>query len=545
MLKNQNLMLTTAYWPADQSESLLNITVGDVIKNAAAQNPNSLAIIEKIPKTWCSLVGAENTRRTWTFSELYQDAISCAHWLLKKYPTGTHLCVWAPNIPEWIILQFGAALAGMVLVTANPALKPDELDYIFKKSQSKAIFYIDNFRGVSTSDIVHALDIAGPNKHSFTNWINEIKSADTSAELPFVSPESPAQIQFTSGTTGNPKGALLRHKAIVSNASYTAKRAEFNDEIYICPMPLFHTAGSVLSVLGCYLTNSTVVLTVMFEPQLFLESLEEEKGTSFAAVPTMLLAILHAYQESSKDISSLKFVLSGGSPVPDALTERMRNEMNCELFTVYGQTETSPVICQTHRSDNNQDKAFTAGTPLWNAELRIVNPETLEVMPLDTEGEIQVKGYLVLMEYFDQPDATENTVLPDGWLRTGDLGTIDARGYVKVTGRLKDMIIRGGENIYPAQIEATLMKHDAIESAAVFGLKHEHWGEIVAASIKFKQDGKNPSPDELKTFCRQYIAPNKTPEVWFKCHEFPLTGSGKVQKFRLQEWVNTGEVTPI
>lgn len=536
---------TQSHWIADQSEPILNLTVGDVLQQVAQSSPELIALIEKIPKDWESLVGAENTRRQWTFAELYQDAMACAHWLLEKYPVGTHVCVWAPNVPEWVILQFGTALAGMVLVTANPALKAEELDYVLKKSQSKAVFYLDNFRGVDTAAAVESIHIDGLEKHSFTHWAAKLKQVQHLQTLPTVNPENAAQIQFTSGTTGNPKGALLRHKAIVSNAYYCTKRAGFDHETYICPMPLFHSAGSILSILGCYLTKSTVVLTVMFEPTLFLQAVAEEKGTSFAGVPTMLLAILQTYKQQPVDISSLKLVLSGGSSVPDVLTERMRNEMNCELFTVYGQTETSPVICQTHPSDSNQDKALTTGTPLWNAEVRIAHPETLEVMPIHMEGEVQVRGYLVLMEYFDQPEATEKTVLADGWLRSGDLGTMDERGYVKVTGRLKDMIIRGGENIYPAQIESILMKHEAVENVAVFGLPHEHWGEVVAASIKFKPEYQNLSPDELKTFCRQFISPQKTPEAWFSCSEFPLTGSGKVQKFKLQDLAKSGELCRI
>lgn len=468
-------------------------------------------------------------------------------WLLLRYKPGQRICLWAPNVPEWVILQYGASLAGMVLVTANPALRAQELQYVLRQSRSCALFHIDRFRGSDMAGMAKATaeGMAGVvDVISLSGWLNEVRQFPREGCLPDVDPRSPAQIQYTSGTTGEPKGALLHRMGLVTNACFVAARAQQHEDVYVSPMPLFHTAGSVMSVLGCATTLSTLVLVVAFDPDLVLQAIEDERGTRFGGVPTMLLALLEQCKAKDYDLSSLQLAMSGGAPIPVALTERVRAELGCDLVTVYGQTELSPIVCQTAPDDSAADKARTAGQPLWQVEVRIAGLHG-EVLPVGEEGEIQARGYQVMLEYFEQPEVTAQTLLSDGWLRTGDLGIMDERGYCRVTGRLKDMIIRGGENIYPVQVEGVLMKHPAVADVAVFGMADEHWGEQVAAAIRFKSGVDVCPAEELRQFCRQHIAPHKTPEHWFICEAFPLTGSGKVQKFRLKELVRDQQLSTL
>ncbi|WP_423454941.1 AMP-binding protein [Ottowia sp. VDI28] len=532
--------LTQSYWPADDSRPLLEKTEGDALREAAALAPDRLALVEKAPAGWASLTGADRTDRRWTYAGLLDDARSCAHWLLQRFSPGQRVCVWAPNVPEWVILQYGASLAGLVLVTANPALRTEELRYVLQKSRASALFHTDQFRGsgmaAMAADAVLDTSVA---LVSFTGWLEKVRGAPAYGVLPQVNPRGPAQIQYTSGTTGHPKGALLHRMGLVTNASYVAARAGQHQDVYVCPMPLFHTAGSVMSVLGCVTTLSTLVLITAFDPGLVLQAIEDERGTRLGAVPTMLLAMLEQLKTRKYGVSSLKLAMSGGAPVPVALTERLHKELGCDLVTVFGQTELSPIVCQTSPSDSATDKAHTAGKPLWNVEVRIAGPDGT-VLPIGQEGEIQARGYQNMLEYFDEPDATRQALLEDGWLRTGDLGTMDERGYCKITGRLKDMIIRGGENIYPAQVETVLMKHEAVADAAVFGIPDDRWGEQVAAAVRWRTGAEPCSAEELRQHCRQHIAPHKAPEHWFMCDAFPLTGSGKVQKFRLKDLARDG-----
>lgn len=532
--------LTQSYWPADDSRPLLEKTEGDALREAASQAPDRLALVEKLPESWTSLTGADSTNRRWTYAGLLEDALSCAHWLLQRFTPGERVCVWAPNVPEWVILQYGASLAGLVLVTANPALRTEELQYVLRKSRASALFHTDQFRGSDMAAMAAAaVSDTSVAPVSFNGWLERVRSTPADGPLPQVDPRGPAQIQYTSGTTGHPKGALLHRMGLVTNASYVAARAGQHQDVYICPMPLFHTAGSVMSVLGCVTTLSTLVLITAFDPGLVLQAIEDERGTRLGGVPTMLLAMLEQLKAKEYDVSSLKLAMSGGAPVPVALTERLRKELGCDLVTVFGQTELSPIVCQTSPSDSAEDKAHTAGTPLWNAEVRIAGPHGA-VLPIGQEGEIQVRGYQTMIEYFDEPLATRQTLAGDGWLCTGDLGTMDERGYCEVTGRLKDMIIRGGENIYPAQVETVLMRHEAVADAAVFGLPDERWGEQVAAAVRWRHGVAPCSAEELRQHCRQHIAPHKAPEYWFACDAFPLTGSGKVQKFRLKDLARNG-----
>jgi len=447
-------------------------------------------------------------------------------------------------VPEWVILQYGAALAGMVLVTANPALRAEELRYVLKQSRSVALIHVDAFRGTDMASVAEQMLEEVKEVFSLSRWIEVQASRPTSA-LPVVETRAPAQLQYTSGTTGQPKGALLHHMGLLTNARYVTARLELSDGVLISPMPLFHTAGSVMSVLGSMVSGATLVLPQFFDTEAVLAAIEREKATILYGVPTMLIAMVEHPKRAQYDLSSLRCANSGGAPVPPELLRRVQAGLGCDLLSVYGQTEASPIICQTAPHDAPADKAETAGQPLWQVEVRIADPVSGAIMPVGTGGEVQARGYQTMLGYYEMPEATAQALTADGWLRTGDLGVVDDRGYVRITGRLKDMVIRGGENIYPVEIEVRLLEHPEVVDVAVFGMPDPHWGEVVCAALRFRPSQSIPTAVELRDFCRQSLAPQKAPARYFVSNTFPLTGSGKVQNFRLIQQAREGSIPPL
>jgi fatty-acyl-CoA synthase/long-chain acyl-CoA synthetase len=538
-------LLTRSYWPADTSAPLLSMTAGHALCRAAEAAGERTALVEVMPAGASSLTGAAATDRRWTYAELLDDAETCARWLLSRFEPGEHICLWAPNVPEWVIIQYGAALAGLMLVTANPALRDEELRHVLRRSRAAGLIHAAAHRGSDMAAIAGRL--AGEVRQTILlqDLASLLASFRTRTSLPGVAPRSPAQIQFTSGTTGLPKGALLHHEGLVTNAALLAARFGQDHDIVVTPMPLFHTAGSVLGVLGCVTTLSTLVLPVVFDPKLMLSSIAAERATLSSGVPTMLSAMLEELKAGTYDLSSLRVMLSGGSPVAPDLHRRVEARFGCPLVTLYGQTELSPAVCATSPDDAEADRAETSGRPLPQVEVRIASPSSGDVVPIGDEGEIQARGYQTMLGYFGQPEATAATVLEEGWLKTGDVGTMDARGYIRVTGRLSDMVIRGGENLYPAEIEAALMRHPAIAEVAVFGLSDPHWGETLAAALRLKPGVEAPEVQDLRRHCRDLLAPQKTPADWFIVDALPLTASGKVQKFALREQASTGMLTRL
>jgi len=534
--------MALSYWPADTSRPILDLTAGDALREAARDVPNRTALVEVVPQGTASLVGAGATDRRWTYTELLGEAENCAHWLLESYAPGERICIWAPNVPEWVIVQYGAALAGLVLVTANPALRAGELRYVLRQSQAVGLIHADSFRGTDMTAIAREVSNEVRETFCLANWQTTVRGKTRSGALPVVNPGDPAQVQYTSGTTGEPKGALLHHRGLVTNASYVASRAGLNNGVFVSPLPLFHTGGSATSVLGCVTTRSTYVLPLLFDPALMLAAIERERADRALGVPTMLIALLEQQRKSNYDLSCLRTMLCGGAPVPVELLRRVKQGLGCDLSTVYGQTELSPIVCQTSPDDTLEDKANSSGRPLWQLEVRIVDPASGEILAPGLEGEIQARGYQSMIGYFNMPEATAATISSDGWLRTGDLGTMDDRGYIQITGRLRDMIIRGGENVYPREIEAVLFEHPAVADVAVFGIPDDHWGEVVGAAVRASDPEKPPTTSELQAQCRATLAPFKTPTEWFICAEFPLTGSGKVQKFKLREQLKSGSL---
>jgi fatty-acyl-CoA synthase len=300
-------------------------------------------------------------------------------------------------------------------------------------------------------------------------------------------------------------------------------------------MPLFHTAGCVMGVLGTLDRRARLVLMPMFDPGLFLHLVELEHPWYIGAVPTMLIAAMEHPDASRCDLSSLKAVVSGGTQVPEALVRRVEDTLGVDFTIIYGQTECSPVLTNSMPSDSAEDKGLTVGKPLPHTEIRIVDPTSLETVPIGMSGELWARGYFTMLGYFNMPEATAKTMTPDGWIRTGDLAAMDERGYCRIVGRCKDMIIRGGENLFPAEIEEILYRHPAVAEVAVVGLPDDHWGEIVGAFIRGHDAATPPTVSELRSHMRAHISPQKTPTKWYAVDCYPLTGSGKIQKFAIRE----------
>jgi fatty-acyl-CoA synthase len=529
--------LTRAHWtPEAGAEPLLEAAIGSRLREVAASVPDRVALVE----------GRAVDGRRWTYAAMLAEAERVAQVLLARFEPGERVAVWAHNLPEWVLLEYGAALAGMTLVTVNPSFQPGEAAYVLGQSRAAGLFVVADVRGNPIAAHAEAIRPDLPDLRHVLRLDELVGLAAAPVEdrrdLPAVGPDDPAQIQYTSGTTGFPKGAVLRHGSVVDNARLWAARVEIPDgAVWLSPMPLFHTGGCVMGVLGALDRRATLVLMPMFDPALFLELIERERAWFAAAVPTMLIAVMDHPDVARRDLSSWRSTVSGGAQVPEALVRRIEDTLGVDFTIVYGQTECSPVLTNTLPSDSAEDKGLTVGPPLPHTEVRIVDPTSEETVAVDAPGELWARGYMTMLGYFDKPEETAEALRPDGWLRTGDLATMDERGYCRIVGRLKDMIIRGGENLFPAEIEDVLYRHPGVAEVAVVGLPDERWGEVVAAFVRPADAGAPPGVADLRAHVRAHLSPQKTPTAWFAVDGFPLTGSGKIQKFAIREAWAAGE----
>lgn len=539
------LQLSRSLVPAQTDDVVREITVGGLLREIASQRPTAEALVE------VDLEG--QTARRWTYGALLADSERLALALSARFRPGERVLVWAPNSPEWVVMEYACALAGIVLVTANPAFQAKELRYILEQSGAVAMFRVESFRGnpmaeigaqateglASIREVVDLADSQALYGHG------PLVFGERSPVLPTVEPGVAAQIQYTSGTTGFPKGAVLSHRGLVNNARFYASRCNVTQSsTWINIMPMFHTSGCGMVTLGCLQVACRMVLVSLFHPDAINDLIESERVTVILGVPTMIVALLEVFDQHPRDMSNLELVSCGGSMVAPELVRRVKKSFGCGFATVYGQTEASPVITQHHIDDSVDDICNTTGQPIPQTAVSIRRVDDNSVVPVGEVGEICARGPCNMIGYHADEAATAETLDEDGWLHTGDLGAMDARGYVRITGRVKEMIIRGGENHFPMEIENVLLEHPAVAEVAVVGLPDKKWGEIIACFIR-SEGNQALDVRALHGYCRQHLSPQKTPTVWCKVDDFPLTGPGKFQKFLLRDGYLAGDYKPL
>jgi fatty-acyl-CoA synthase len=525
--------LTTSYWPADTAEPLLETAIGGALRETAATVPDHVGLVAAWP--------GEPSHRRWTFAQLLEEAERTARAMLSRFEPGERIAVWAPNIPEWLFVFFGAALARLTLVTVNPALRARELAHVLGQSRAAGLFLVPEYRG---TDLLAMLDEVRPNLPALrdvvllTDWQRFAKSTWADAPLPDVKPDDNALIVYTSGTTGVPKGALLHHRSLTNSIRLLASTlgAQVGDG-WLNELPLFHLGG-IIGTLAALQHRAKQVLCPV-DPALMLELIETERPAIVGGTPTMLELLLRHPDFDNRDLSSVRIVPSSGMKVPADLVRRVESRLGVSLHIMYGQTEAS-VVTAVRGDDPMEAKLHTVGRPLPHVEVEVVHPHTGAILPLGTAGELCVRGYQVMAGYFEMPEATAAAIEDEGWLHTGDLASMDELGYCRIEGRLKEMIIRGGENIFPAEIEAVIGAHPDVAEVAVVGLPDELYGEQVAACVQLRP-GASVSEAELRIFCEQQLARFKVPVRWQVLGEMPRTPLGKIQKFVLQAMLRGGE----
>ena len=479
---------------------------------------------------------------------------------------GDNVGIWATNVPDWLTFMFATAKIGAVLVTVNTAYKIHEAEYVLKQADMKAIVIIDGFRDVSYIDTIYKLVpelktqnrdnlnsekfpylkkviFLGQEKHRGMYNTRELlllgKHADDD-KLESIKPtldcHDVINMQYTSGTTGFPKGVMLTHHNILNNGYYIGEKQKFTEDDRLClPVPLFHCFGIVLGVLATLTHGGTLVMLELFDPLMVLAAVQKEKCTALYGVPTMFIAEFSHPMFKMFDLSTLRTGIMAGSPCPIEAMKKVINDMHCKDITIaYGLTEASPVFTQTSTDDAIERRVSTVGSALPEIDVKIVDPETGETVKPNEQGEICCRGYNVMKGYYKMEDMTANAIDKDGWLHSGDLATVDEDGFYRITGRIKDMIIRGGENIYPREIEEFLFTMPGISNVQVVGIPDEKYGEIVGAFITI-EEGSDITEADVRDFSISKIARYKVPKHVFVVEDYPLTASGKIQKFKLRE----------
>ncbi|MFV0382911.1 class I adenylate-forming enzyme family protein [Paracoccus sp. (in: a-proteobacteria)] len=529
--------LSESCWPAFRDVPLEEITLGDALRRAADKAPDRAALIEGIP----------DDARRWSYGELATQAEAIARALGRRFSPGERVAFWAHNVPEWLPVFYGCAMAGLVLVTVNPAYRRRELLYVLAKSRAAGLFVNDSYRGRSLEQTARD---ATPDLPGLREIIPVRNVAALVAEgagngaLPGVDPRGPVVIMFTSGTTGTQKGVIFHHTGVANMTLFTQSRGGLKEGgVFVNPMPMFHIGSLGHAGIGSVMLGATHVLMPEWDPEAYMQQVQRHRGTFSLLVPVMIDQLLDHPARPRYDLSSLRRLTSGASVVEPQLIRRTRDELGATISNIYGQTEMHGSITGTHPDDSDSDLAETIGQPLPHMELRIADPQTGRTLPLGEQGEIQTRGYQNMIGYFDMPEETAKTLLPDGWLRSGDLGRMDARGFVRITGRIKDMIIRGGENIYPREVELLLAETAGLAAVAVVGLPDPKWGEQVAAVLVPRRQDAPPDVDALFDLCRTELAHYKVPRFWYLADEMPMTETGKMQKFRLVEQILDGRLS--
>ncbi len=521
--------LSLAHRPADTDEAIWETTVGDLLRDNAARHPDRAAMM------WPQ----DTELRQMTWSQLLEAAERAASLILGRISPGDPVAVWSANSPDWVVLEYGAALAGTPLVPVNTALTDPEVAYQLRQSGTRLLLAAETFRGRPLRERAEAL-AAGLPVPCPVLGMDAWRTAPPPepGSLPRPSPESTFLIQYTSGTTGTPKGALLGHRACVNSGRFGMARLYEGDghEIYCTPLPLNHVGASVCGVLAIASIGGTLVLAPSFDAEAVLRLVERSRTTILGLVPTMMNDILGLPDLHAYDLSSLRVVCGGGSVVPPPLVRRFEDALKVQLNVGYGQSE-SPYAASTDLSDSDAHKAETLGRPCAHREVRIARLGTGETAGIGEHGELLIRSPLNMTGYHDRPEETARTLDADGWLHTGDICSMDENGVLRIHGRSREVIIRGGENIYPREVEEALLDHPAVADVAVVGLPDDRLGETVAAFVRLVP-GSTAGNDELDAFARDRLAAFKVPRAWHFVEGFPLTASGKIRKHVLRESVS-------
>lgn len=546
--------LTQSYMTGEGSGQLLYETIGSCFDRIAKQYPDNEALV----------VRYQNIR--WTYAELKTEVDKLATGLLALgIESGDRVGIWGPNSYEWVLTQLATAKIGALMVCLNPAYRLYELEYALNKVECKAIISAEQFKTseyltmlttlapelktcqpgkLKSEKLPHLTTVIRmgveqtPGMYNFGNVCGmgseqgKLKLAELAVEL---QPDDAINIQFTSGTTGNPKGATLSHNNILNNGNNTANGMQFTDKDRLCiPVPLYHCFGMVLGVLCCVITGATMVFPAQaFDSRSTLEAVHKERCTALHGVPTMFVMELDHPDFSDYDVSSLRTGVIAGAPCPEELMNNIINKLHMESVVIgYGQTEVSPINHMTLPNDTLENRTQTVGRAIPYVEIKLVD-ESGRVVAIGEQGEICTRGYSVMSHYWNDKEKTADTI-KNGWLYSGDLGTMDKYGYVRITGRIKDMVIRGGENIYPREIEEFLYTHPQILEVQVFGVVDEKMGEEVCAWIQLKE-GETATEDDIKAFCKGQITHFKIPRYIRFVDEYPMTVTGKIRKVDMRE----------
>ncbi len=533
-----------SYFHRGGEAPLLWATIPDHFRNVAARFPERDAIVSR------------HQGRRLSYGELSRQIDELAKGLLASgFQKGDRIGVWATDNIEWLLVQMATARIGVVLVNINPAYRPRELEYALTRSKVQGLFVMPSFKSSDYLAMLKELELPGPrcpdlrsivvfdpNKKT-DDWLAVLAAGEgvTDEELDALTtkldPDDPINIQYTSGTTGFPKAVALTHFNILNNALFSARAMYFTENDRLCvPVPFYHCFGMVLANLLCLSVGAAIILPAEhFDAKAVLDAIDKEKCTALHGVPTMFIAELEHEDFARFDLSSLRTGIMAGATCPEALMKRVIEDMHCrEILIGYGQTEASPLTHLTDAADPIELRTQTVGRNLPHQEVKVIDVETGATVPLGTVGEICFRGYHIMRGYYGDKEASDKAIDDARWLHSGDLGTMDDAGYVRITGRIKDMIIRGGENIYPAEIEEWLFQNPKVAQAAVFGMADEKMGEEIMAWVQL-HEGEQASVDEIRDYCRDGLAHFKVPHYIELVEGFPMTVTGKLQKFRMRE----------
>ncbi|MCC6188787.1 MAG: AMP-binding protein [Anaerolineales bacterium] len=551
--------LRWSYVSGSTDQPLLGLTIGEAFDRTATRFPDHEALVVR------------HQALRYTYAQLREAVNRFARGLMALgLQKGERVGIWAPNRAEWTITQLATAKIGAILVTINPAYRLHELEYALNQSGCVMLVMAPQFRTGNYVEMLQTLcpeltrSLPGqlaaqriPQMRSVVlldgpqgtqridgtwSWSDvleragEVPPAELAVRQTELQFDDPINVQYTSGTTGNPKGATLSHHNIVNNAWFVGQIQGFTEQDRLCaPVPLYHCFGCVLAHLACFVHGATVVFPAeSFDPATTLQLVQDERCTALYGVPTMFIAELDLPNFDHYDLTSLRTGLIGGAPCPIEVMRKIIDRMHMhEVEIIYGMTETSPISFQSRRDDSIERRVATVGRVHPHVEVKIVDPASGRIVPTGQPGELCTRGYSVMLEYWENAAATRHAIDSARWMHTGDLATMDADGYVKIVGRLKDMVIRGGENVYPREIEEFLYRHPKISDVYVIGVPDVKYGEELVAWVRLKPDQK-VTAEELREYCRGEIATYKIPRYWKFVSEFPMTVTGKIQKFAMR-----------